>query len=266
MLEGSPRAWFRTLVLVSALAAAAIAVQVAPAAAKAPAPGAPGALHKWAPADKHGFGTAHQLASKAWFTLRQGSLSEIYYPDLSTPSFRGLQFAVSDGKGLPPARDGRRRPAPHRAARDRRDLTGRVGSRVARVQAGDRGHRLATDEDVDHRSGPRDRAGAGSLRVADRQAAAALRAGGSGAGRRRRGRPRHEPGHAARRVRRRRARARSRRSPPSARRRAAIAAPPAIPGRTSRPTGTSATTTRSSPGTSCRARGPRSTASPATRR
>ncbi len=100
MLEGSPRAWFRTLVLVSALAAAAIAVQVAPAAAKAPAPGAPGALHKWAPADKHGFGTAHQLASKAWFTLRQGSLSEIYYPNLSTPSFRGLQFAVSDGKGL----------------------------------------------------------------------------------------------------------------------------------------------------------------------
>ena len=55
---------------------------------------------RWAPADKHGFGTAHQLESKAWFTLRQGSLSEIYYPNLSTPAFRGLQFAVSDGKGL----------------------------------------------------------------------------------------------------------------------------------------------------------------------
>ena len=38
--------------------------------------------------------------SNAWFTLRQGSLSEVYYPDLSTPGFRGLQFAVSDGKGL----------------------------------------------------------------------------------------------------------------------------------------------------------------------
>ena len=69
-----------------------------PPAAKPPAPGAPGAIHTWAPADKHGFGSAEQLASKAWFTLRQGSLSEIYYPDLSTPAFRGLQFAVSDGK------------------------------------------------------------------------------------------------------------------------------------------------------------------------
>jgi glucoamylase len=73
---------------------------VVPAYAKPPAPGAPGAIHVWAPADKHGFGTAHELDSKAWFTLRQGSLSEVYYPDLSTPGFRGLQFAVSDGKGL----------------------------------------------------------------------------------------------------------------------------------------------------------------------
>jgi glucoamylase len=73
---------------------------VVPAYGKPPAPGAPGAIHVWAPADKHGFGTARQLDSKAWFTLRQGSLSEVYYPDLSTPGFRGLQFAVSDGKGL----------------------------------------------------------------------------------------------------------------------------------------------------------------------
>src|SRR3954468_24479659 len=70
----------------------------APAYAKPPAPGAPGAMHVWAPADKHGFGTAEQVASTAWFTLRQGSLSEVYYPDLSTPAFRGLQFAVSDGR------------------------------------------------------------------------------------------------------------------------------------------------------------------------
>jgi glucoamylase len=73
---------------------------VATAAAKPPSPGAPGDIHVWAPADKHGFGTAEQVASKAWFTLRQGSLSEIYYPDLSTPGFRGLQFAVSDGNRL----------------------------------------------------------------------------------------------------------------------------------------------------------------------
>jgi glucoamylase len=47
-----------------------------PAAAKPPAPGAPDV---WAPADKHGFGTAEQRASNAWFTLRRGSLSEVYY-------------------------------------------------------------------------------------------------------------------------------------------------------------------------------------------
>jgi len=58
----------------------------------------PALASSWAPADKHGFGTARQLGSPVWFTLRQASMSEIYYPDLDTPSFRGLQFAVSDGK------------------------------------------------------------------------------------------------------------------------------------------------------------------------
>src|SRR3954463_4429871 len=64
----------------------------------APAAAAPGARSTWAPADKHGFGTAREVGSPVWFTLRQASLSEIYYPDLDTPSFRGLQFAVSDGR------------------------------------------------------------------------------------------------------------------------------------------------------------------------
>jgi glucoamylase len=77
---------------------AALAATAAPAVALAPAPGAPGAIHTWAPADKHGFGTAHQLAGKAYFTLRQASLTEIYFPDLSTPAFRGLQFVVTDGR------------------------------------------------------------------------------------------------------------------------------------------------------------------------
>ncbi len=87
-----PRVFAAALLSVSALASAADA--------KPPAPGAPGGIHVWAPADKHGFGAAEQLTSKAWFTLRQGSLTEVYYPDLSTPAFRGLQFAVSDGRRL----------------------------------------------------------------------------------------------------------------------------------------------------------------------
>jgi glucoamylase len=65
-----------------------------------PALAAPGARATWAPADKHGFGTAHQVESSVWFTLRQASLSEVYYPDLDTPSLRGLQFAVTDGRSF----------------------------------------------------------------------------------------------------------------------------------------------------------------------
>src|SRR4051794_36909689 len=76
----------------------ALGVMAAPAVAKPQAPGAPGGAHVWAPADKHGFGSARQVQSNAWFTLRAASLSEVYFPDLSTPSFRGLQFAVTDGR------------------------------------------------------------------------------------------------------------------------------------------------------------------------
>ena len=76
-----------------------LAVTPAAHAAKPQAPGAPGAIHTWAPADKHGYGTAHE-GSPIAFTLRQAMLTEVYWPDLSTPSFRGLQFAVVDGNDV----------------------------------------------------------------------------------------------------------------------------------------------------------------------
>ena len=82
----------RVLAAAAVLAGGALA---APASAATQAPGAPGAVHVWAPADKHGFGTARQAQSNVAFTLRESSLSEVYFPDLSTPSFRGLQFAVA---------------------------------------------------------------------------------------------------------------------------------------------------------------------------
>jgi glucoamylase len=85
----------RFTVTLLALVAAGL---LAPAAnAKAPAPGAPGTKHTWAPADKHAFGTAKQLRSNVWFTLRKAELSEVYFPDLGTPSLRSLEFVVSDG-------------------------------------------------------------------------------------------------------------------------------------------------------------------------
>jgi glucoamylase len=88
----------RTIVALAVLGL--LAVTPTALAAKPQAPGAPGAIHTWAPADKHGFGTSHQPGDPAAFTLRQASLTEVYWPDLSTPSFRGLQFAVVDGKRL----------------------------------------------------------------------------------------------------------------------------------------------------------------------
>ena len=65
-------------------------------AAAGTAPGAPGAVANWTPGDKEGFGTATAPASKAWFTLADGELTEVYAPDLGTPSLRDLQFVVSD--------------------------------------------------------------------------------------------------------------------------------------------------------------------------
>ncbi len=48
-------------------------------------------------ADKSGFGTSRTKGSKAWFTLQGGRISEVFYPDLSTPSVRSLELTVRDG-------------------------------------------------------------------------------------------------------------------------------------------------------------------------
>jgi glucoamylase len=50
------------------------------------------------PADKQAFGTARGGAeSPVWFTLGGGRMTEVFYPDLSTPAVRELQLAVTDG-------------------------------------------------------------------------------------------------------------------------------------------------------------------------
>src|SRR4051794_38694360 len=50
----------------------------------------------WDEADKTGFGTARGRQSKVWFTLEGGRVSEVFYPDLSTPSIRNLELTVTD--------------------------------------------------------------------------------------------------------------------------------------------------------------------------
>jgi glucoamylase len=62
------------------------------------APGAPGATATWTEADKDGYATSVRKSSKVWNTLDDGRLTEVFYPDLGTPSVRTLEFIVSDGK------------------------------------------------------------------------------------------------------------------------------------------------------------------------
>jgi Glucodextranase, domain N len=141
------------------LAAALLLALASPAPADRPAPGAPGDRHTWTAVDKHGFGTAAQLGSHAWFTLRSAELTEVYYPNLGTPSLRQLEFAVTDGRSFV----------------DRETDANRA---------------LAPDEDLDRRSRPSRGPGQGALQVADPAQAPPLSARRPRPGRRRQRRPR----------------------------------------------------------------------------
>jgi glucoamylase len=66
--------------------------------AQAPgAPGAPGQAATWAAGDKDGFGTSRTVRSKAWYTLNDGALTEVFFPRIDTPATRDTQLVVSDG-------------------------------------------------------------------------------------------------------------------------------------------------------------------------
>ena len=60
----------------------------------------PGGKTVWTEGDKAGFGTARTRRSNVWFTLQQGRTSEVFYPDLSTPSVRNLELIVTDGESF----------------------------------------------------------------------------------------------------------------------------------------------------------------------
>lgn len=83
------------------LASAAVATsgyaQSDPAPGASDAPGAPGLAATWAAGDKDGFGTSRTTTSKAWFTLNDGALTEVFFPRIDTPATRDTQLVVSDG-------------------------------------------------------------------------------------------------------------------------------------------------------------------------
>src|SRR2546421_1771416 len=60
--------------------------------------GHPGIPPTWSASSKEGMGTAYSTASRVWFTLARGILTEIYYPTIDRPQVRDAQFLITDGK------------------------------------------------------------------------------------------------------------------------------------------------------------------------
>lgn len=58
------------------------------------APGGPGKDAQWESAGKDAVGTSATLNSKVWFTLRDGVMTEVYYPTVDVANVRLLQFII----------------------------------------------------------------------------------------------------------------------------------------------------------------------------
>ncbi len=61
------------------------------------APGGPGLPPRWTRGAKEAVGTAYSTASRVWYTIAAGILTEVFYPTIDTPQIRDLQFLVTDG-------------------------------------------------------------------------------------------------------------------------------------------------------------------------
>ena len=64
------------------------------------ATGGPGALSHFDLARKDCVGTARNRASKVWFTVADGVLSDVYFPTNDTTNVETLQYVVTDGKSF----------------------------------------------------------------------------------------------------------------------------------------------------------------------
>ncbi len=61
------------------------------------APGAPGALSRFDLARKDCVGTARNDTSKVWFTVANGTLSDVYEPTIDNTNVHDLQYVITDG-------------------------------------------------------------------------------------------------------------------------------------------------------------------------
>ncbi|MGZ4237038.1 MAG: glycoside hydrolase family 15 protein [Solirubrobacteraceae bacterium] len=84
--------------LISVLAAVSAVVAVAaPSAGASVAPGTPGTTSYFDLARKDCVGTARDDASKVWFTVADGVLSDTYWPNVDATNVKTLQYIVTDG-------------------------------------------------------------------------------------------------------------------------------------------------------------------------
>lgn len=62
--------------------------------------GKPGIDLGWSKATKKGVGTAYDDASKVWFTITDGVVTEVFYPTVDTANIRDIQFLITDGRSF----------------------------------------------------------------------------------------------------------------------------------------------------------------------
>jgi glucoamylase len=82
---------FVVLALRAALGSSAVATD---------APGAPGVGSAWTTGAKQGLGTSTTVQSKVWYTIAQGIVTEVYYPQVDVPNVQDLQLVVTDGSSF----------------------------------------------------------------------------------------------------------------------------------------------------------------------
>ena len=62
--------------------------------------GWPGLEPRWTHGDKDGIGTAYSAASRIWFTVWKGIVTEVYYPTVDMPQMRDVQLLFTDGQSF----------------------------------------------------------------------------------------------------------------------------------------------------------------------
>ena len=60
--------------------------------------GKPGIEPRWTHSNKDGVGTAYCASSHLWFTVRNGIVTEVYYPTIDRPQLRDLQYLMTNGE------------------------------------------------------------------------------------------------------------------------------------------------------------------------